>query len=166
MRMETPHRESQSTVLVPIDFSSVSKTAMMQAIVIGGDNARMILLHVVPQATEAILNRKQQMEAAHSRLIEYGRAHAGDHGERFKYEIRSGSPYQEILTLAKQEDVQLIVIGVESSSSLGRVALGHTADRVSRYAHCPVLLVRESEPRQLRSEGGCLGRGKESRCLR
>jgi hypothetical protein len=39
----------------------------------------------------------------------------------------------------------MIIVGADRTSALDGTALGHTADRVSRYAHCPVLLVRETE---------------------
>jgi nucleotide-binding universal stress UspA family protein len=68
-------------------------------------------------------------------------AHEGDH--RVITHVAEGRPYAEIVRLAAQIDVDLIVIGTSVHASLfgGAPALGSEIERVVRNAPCPVLCV-------------------------
>jgi nucleotide-binding universal stress UspA family protein len=60
--------------------------------------------------------------------------------------VRNGSSaYQEIIGAATDGNVDLIIIGTHGRSGLAHVFLGSTAERVTRHAPCPVLVVREQE---------------------
>jgi nucleotide-binding universal stress UspA family protein len=59
-----------------------------------------------------------------------------------KVDIQIGTPWQVICSLAKDEDVDLIVIGSHGYSGLDRV-IGTTAARVVNHADRPVLVVRD-----------------------
>ena len=50
--------------------------------------------------------------------------------------------HRRILDVAKQQDVDLIVLGARGHSAVYRVLLGSTADFVANHAHCSVLVVR------------------------
>jgi nucleotide-binding universal stress UspA family protein len=50
-------------------------------------------------------------------------------------------PYAALLRVAKEHDVDLIVAGTQSKSSLERMVLGSTAEELIRNAACPVLTV-------------------------
>jgi nucleotide-binding universal stress UspA family protein len=54
--------------------------------------------------------------------------------------VRQGSPAREICEYAN-EDVDLIIISTHGRSGLGHALIGSTAERVVRYASCPVLVV-------------------------
>lgn len=56
--------------------------------------------------------------------------------------MRSGVADAEIITTAKDEQADLIVIGTHGFSGLKHFLLGSTAERVVRDAPCPVLTVR------------------------
>jgi universal stress protein F len=58
-----------------------------------------------------------------------------------KVDIQIGTPWQVICNLAKDEDVDLIVIGSHGYSGLDRV-IGTTAGRVVNHADRAVLVVR------------------------
>jgi len=57
--------------------------------------------------------------------------------------IRRGRPYEEIVRLAREIDVDLIVLSTRGHSGLKHLLLGSTAERVVRYAPCPVLIARK-----------------------
>ena len=60
--------------------------------------------------------------------------------------VRTGpSANEEIVNLATDEGAELIVIGTHGRTGLNRVLLGSVADRVVRFAPCPVLTVRTPE---------------------
>ncbi|MDO5848946.1 MAG: universal stress protein [Methanobrevibacter sp.] len=56
--------------------------------------------------------------------------------------IKEGSPAKEILTAAEEEDIDLIVVGSSGKSKLDKFLMGSVADKVSKHAHCSVLVVR------------------------
>lgn len=53
-----------------------------------------------------------------------------------------GIPSQRITELAKEKDVDLVVLGTHGRTGLEHILLGSTAERVVRGAPCPVLTVR------------------------
>jgi nucleotide-binding universal stress UspA family protein len=57
--------------------------------------------------------------------------------------LRSGNPYEEIVSAAEETGADLIVIGSHGYGGLGRLLLGSTAERVVQYAPCPVLVIKD-----------------------
>jgi len=72
---------------------------------------------------------------------------ARDDGARAITHIAEGRPYAEIVRLAAEKDVDLIVIGTNVHASLfgGTPVLGSEIERVVRNAPCPVLCVPASK---------------------
>ncbi len=56
--------------------------------------------------------------------------------------MATGIPSEEVITAARAEDSDLIVVGTRGKTGLAHVLLGSTAERVIRGAPCPVLAVR------------------------
>lgn len=56
--------------------------------------------------------------------------------------IAVGDASESIVEYAKANDFDLIVIGYKSYSTLERILVGSTADKVVRYAPCSVLVYR------------------------
>jgi nucleotide-binding universal stress UspA family protein len=59
--------------------------------------------------------------------------------------VRIGSAWQEITEIARDRDIDLIIIGTHGYTGLKHLVLGSTAEKVVRHAPCPVLTVREKE---------------------
>ena len=57
-----------------------------------------------------------------------------------------GNPYLEIVRLAEEESVDLIVLGTHGRTGLKHFLIGSVAEKVLRKAPCPVLVVREKGP--------------------
>ena len=55
---------------------------------------------------------------------------------------RIGAPTKELLNLAVESDADLIVVGTHGRTGVQRMLLGSVAERVVRYATCPVLVAR------------------------
>ena len=53
-----------------------------------------------------------------------------------------GVPYEEIANLARDREVDLIVMGQVGSRGSQRIRIGSVAERVIEYAPCPVLVIK------------------------
>jgi nucleotide-binding universal stress UspA family protein len=58
--------------------------------------------------------------------------------------IAHGEAAAEIVRVAKDKNVDLIVISSHGRTGLGRILFGSTAEAVVRHASCPVLVVKPS----------------------
>jgi nucleotide-binding universal stress UspA family protein len=65
----------------------------------------------------------------------------------------TGIPSEEVITAARAEDSDLIVVGTRGKTGLAHVLLGSTAERVIRGAPCPVLTVRMEQADAEQNEG-------------
>jgi len=89
---------------------------------------------------------RQHAQAAASRLLEeqvQKIREAG--GEIAQAHPRFGRPYAEIVHLAEELGVGIVVVGSRGEGGVRRVLMGNVSDSVVRHAHCPVLVVRKEE---------------------
>lgn len=56
--------------------------------------------------------------------------------------VTAGIPIQKILTVARERDVDLIVMGTHGRTGIAHAVMGSVAANVLKKAHCPVLTVR------------------------
>jgi universal stress protein A len=56
--------------------------------------------------------------------------------------VLAGDPSEKLLGLAEKITADLIVMSTHGTSSIVHLLIGDIAEKVSRHAHCPVLLVR------------------------
>lgn len=59
--------------------------------------------------------------------------------------VRTGKPFHEITTAAREGAADLIVIATHGHTGVERALLGSTAERIVRHAPCPVLVVPARE---------------------
>jgi nucleotide-binding universal stress UspA family protein len=138
----TPARKK---TLVPIDFTPASCSALRHGLsLVGKVPGRIVLLHVISGAKGLPGKRLEAQAEARLRDLILQEASATDHA--IQTLIKTGTPFQEILAVAEELPAEMIVVGVNESGKLSPISLGHTAERVLRYASCPVLLVRPSRP--------------------
>jgi nucleotide-binding universal stress UspA family protein len=141
------------TILCPLDFSDASTRALEYAVSLAQEaDARLILLHVI----ENLLGEEGASEMGHMRVSEYDRYLKVDAMARLKAvvpetasawstpeeRVARGRAYREILKVARDEGVELIVMGVQGKSALTRLVFGSTTHHVIREASCPVLTLR------------------------
>ncbi len=145
---------SLKRILVPIDFSEPSKNALKYAARLAEEyKSELILVYVVePVVYPADLGFGQ----ATIPNIEPDLAKRGKAGleqlvkDSVSKEItaqtmvRTGRPFVEILTTAKDEHADLIVIATHGHSGVEHLIFGSTAEKVVKRARCPVLMVREA----------------------
>ncbi len=56
--------------------------------------------------------------------------------------IAVGHPIQQIVHRAEADHVDLIILGRRGMSRFEKMLVGSTSEKVLRYAHCPVMVVR------------------------
>jgi nucleotide-binding universal stress UspA family protein len=74
--------------------------------------------------------------------VERVRAVGGTVAEAY---LRMGTPAAEIVDLAEELGVGLVVVGSRGLGGIRRALMGSVSDSVVRHAHCPVLVVRKEE---------------------
>lgn len=145
-------------ILVPIDFSKTSETALPWAASLAREsNAELILLHVVQRFLSDYVFGRELMNETIAPLMKDSEARmkwmAGDlsksAGLRVSAMVRDGRPFEEICNAAQSLGADLIALTTHGYTGLRRVWLGSTAERVVRHARCPVLVVRELNRRNL-----------------
>jgi nucleotide-binding universal stress UspA family protein len=146
---------SLQRILVPVDFSPLSKKALHYALRLAREfDADLTLIHVIEPdvppmyegwmiAPRAIANGSNGASA--KKLKELARSVQTAQMNPVRPIVRTGLPAQEIVEAAKQFDVDLIVIATHGYTGWKHFAIGSTAERVVRAAPCPVLVVREKE---------------------
>jgi len=86
---------------------------------------------------------KDLLETMKDRLTKfYQEEYAGENKSRVKgVMVVSGKPSEEILRVAEEENVDMVVMGKSTRKVRGIRVMGSTARRVSRMANIPVLVV-------------------------
>ena len=145
------------TILVPTDLSEPAEAAWAHARDLAQQcKATLVLLYVaesvlshfgvvglVPSVTEL---EEQHDIAARLKLQELA-AQAEGLGLKVRHRVATGKPWQQVVEVAGEEGADLIVIGTHGRTGFAREAIGSTAERVVRQAHCPVLVVRAPTPK-------------------
>jgi nucleotide-binding universal stress UspA family protein len=130
--------------LVAFDGSETSRKALKQAAAIMGPDDELLVLMVVPVAAIAeFADVPPDISTAKATgLVNAAVAELKEGGVRALGMVRQGDIADEILKIAADMPVDIIVIGHRGLSKIGRFALGSVADKVARYATRPVLIVR------------------------
>jgi nucleotide-binding universal stress UspA family protein len=81
------------------------------------------------------------VEKTETELADLARAHLTD-PRSATVKVTVGKPAEEILQVARDEAVDLIVMGTHGRTGLRHVLLGSIAETVVRTAPCPVLTVK------------------------
>jgi nucleotide-binding universal stress UspA family protein len=138
-------------ILVPVDFSPTSLNAVRVAVGLAEPDGDITLLHVIDKefvddavaagmgASEEITARlREQAEASFAGALE-GLSAGEVSVERM---VVVGSPFVEILKIARDLDLPMIVMGMRGRSTpTEELLFGSTAEKVLRGARVPVLCV-------------------------
>jgi universal stress protein A len=141
-------------ILVPIDFSTMSKQAFQYALRFAEQfRCEMILLHVVEPETviagtslavDVFAQLDEDTTAAEADLAALA-ASSRNRPNSVTSAVRNGHAPNEITKAAKDLDVDLIIIATHGYTSWRHLCISSTAERVVRAAPCPVLVVRDKE---------------------
>lgn len=135
-------------ILCPSDFSIWSDHAMDFALSLANRaGAAVTALHVVetidarPELSGAMADlQKRRCETELRFLEEVNAGRAG--GGAITNAVTLGRPYLEILRMAEERAIDLIVMGVRGRGPVDMALFGSTTNHVVRRATCPVVTVR------------------------
>lgn len=141
-------------LLIPTDGSEISVEAANLGLRIAALHGAVVtLLHVLdPEvlASSAILSDRSE-EKIRERMRNEGQIYLDQLEELAKEKdldvtrsIREGTPHQEIIGLADEIGADLIVMGHAGRRGPRRKIAGSVAERVIRFANCPVLISRKA----------------------
>lgn len=134
-------------ILFATDFSEDASRAQEYAIHLAGAwDARLDVLHVIEWSHEMnaetdSLAMAGRSRAAAARQLEEVRDGLAGRGIPARVRLLLGNPCEQIHQAAREQDVDLIVLGAQGCSNLLYGLVGTTAARVIRDGPCPVLAV-------------------------
>lgn len=143
------------TILLPTDFSECASYARSYAASLARSmNASVICVHVVEPVPPPAVGytglteplpmadfADEMQDSATRELPKIAAAREFD-GLNVEEVITHGEPSTEIVRLAHERCVDLIVISTHGRTGLPRMLFGSTAESVVRRAPCPVLVVK------------------------
>ncbi len=139
-------------VLFPTDFSENSNYAFDYAVGLAQKlGARLYVLHVIHELIDTtgfyVPNisldqlQKDLEKGAEDMMEKFSRERLGDFKDYERMNV-IGLPHIEILSVAKEKGIDMIVMGTHGRTGIDRVLFGSTAEKVVKNAPCPVLTVR------------------------
>jgi nucleotide-binding universal stress UspA family protein len=139
-------------ILCATDFSEQGQAAESKALELARAlGAELVYLHVSVEPmlyTESPFSMTEVHDVHHAQrrwAEETLKAHAAAAlatGTTARWALRAGVPQYEIVTAAREEKADMLVLGTHGRSGINRLLLGSVAERVVRMAPCPVLTVR------------------------
>lgn len=135
-------------ILIATDGSEYTKEAVSTGLhfakMLG---AKVTALYVIDQTSfvsfpidSSIVSVYSLLENEGKRAVEDVKKEGESMGVKVETVVAEGSPTRKIVETAA--DFDLVVLGTLGRSALSKLFMGSVAERVTRYAPCPVLVVR------------------------
>lgn len=134
-------------VVVAVDFSPGAQAALRSAESLVGPTGTIHVVHVVktPFLVGPWIEGPVDLEARWTDTAREAleKIAAGiDSRRRVRTHLRAGDPWREILTVAREESAELLVVGSSGHSGIKRLLLGSTAENLVRHSGVPVWVAR------------------------
>ncbi len=140
------------SILFPTDFSEGSSVALEYAIDLAKRyNAKLYIIHVIYDVVKAagwyvphvsVDEMYKDFEKGAKKEIERFGLEEMRGLKGVERNVIKGIPHEAIVKFAKENKVDMIVMGTHGRKGVGRILFGSTAAQVVRFAPCPVLTVR------------------------
>jgi nucleotide-binding universal stress UspA family protein len=142
-------------ILIPTDGSEYTKTAIAKGLALAKSmDAEVTAMYVVDQTSfinfpmdSTIVSVYSLLEKEGKEAVDYIVAEGQKIGVKVTPVIEEGAPARKITEASKNFD--LIVMGTLGRTGVSKILLGSVAEKVVRYAQCPVMVIRtdmEGEP--------------------
>jgi nucleotide-binding universal stress UspA family protein len=142
---------SLKKILCPIDHSDCSKEALKYAVSFAmKDEAKLLLLHIIDirsfneglDAMSTQIPNEETLEQLRVKLLDCIPEEIRDDLDVEAIVIQ-GIPFAEIISTAKEREIDMIVIGSHGRTGISHMMLGSVSEKVVRKAPCPVLTIRQ-----------------------
>ena len=130
------------------DGSESAFHALSLAIALAEQNQselHMVCVEELPNLPEFIADVRDAKEAAdrrYSAVLRRASDAARERGLELRTHVLVGHAVRDIVKLAAELEVELLVIGAVGHSELYERLIGSRADRITQLAQCPVLVVK------------------------
>jgi nucleotide-binding universal stress UspA family protein len=134
------------TLVVPIDLSDPSISALDEALAMADSPARIHIIHVLhdslgvgPEFGLSVIDLEVQIRETTQAL------HDRFHGPRYEgltIHVCYGDPGIEITQYAEEIKADAIIMPSHGRRGLKRLLIGSVAERVVRLSHCPVFVLK------------------------
>jgi nucleotide-binding universal stress UspA family protein len=139
-------------ILFPTDFSEGASQALQYAVDLTKKyGAKLHVVHVIYDIARVtgwyVPHRsvdemyKDIQEGARKELEKFGVEELSEI-KNIERTVLTGVPHEEIINFAKQNKIDLIIMGTHGRKGIDRILFGSTAAQIVRFAPCPVLTVR------------------------
>lgn len=147
-------------ILVPLDGSELSEQALPMACSLARQyNGRLILLRAAgphpsvkyvsnPNALDLLAKLTEQLQVEAEHYLVDRQHELRRRGYEVDILLAKEPPAEAILAAALARDVDLIVMATHGWGGPAPWDTGSVADRVARHSPCPVLLIRQHQPRR------------------
>ena len=148
-------------ILLPTDLSSTSLSAADYAVELANQyNAKIHLLHVLEKTPPILAIRSLDLsqekilksfeDESRKSLENTVKKIQKNRIEELNIEsvLKKGIDYEEIIKYSKEYKIDVIVIATHGRTGILRTLLGSVAEKVIRYAKCPVLVITPHKPRK------------------
>lgn len=139
-------------ILVPIDFSMYSKTAADYGIILADNfGAKIDFLHIVEHdihpsfystGINSIFEVDQNLKKRVIKNMKEFLDNQYPEDLSINFIVKEGIAHKEIVEYSKDTSPNLIVIATHGLTGLEYILLGSTAEKVVRWANCPILTVK------------------------
>jgi nucleotide-binding universal stress UspA family protein len=138
-------------ILIPIDFSETSRTALQEAdtLAVANPQAHLTLLHVQSMVETAIMDTtfvqpaeklNEVVQLVEQRLGEWAGGLQTPRSQ-ISCSVVTGNPTGEIVDASQHND--LIIMGTHGRTGLGHFLMGSVSERVVQGSSCSVLIVKK-----------------------
>ena len=141
----------KKVIVVPFDFSELSCQALEDAVDLVGDVSLIRVVHVAeyPSAYEygvswETINREMVVKRIKESFAEKLKMITAM-PELDVTVLFGGNPGQEICAFAKDVNAELILLPSHGRTGFERFLLGSVAEKVIRFAPCPVFVLKQNE---------------------
>lgn len=143
------------TILAPTDFSTHAEHALKYAGELARNlKAKMYVLHVAeysnvggdPDASELLIpNYIAELEKKGKDRLDQTTFRFREVGIDAHSVFVAGRAYQDIVRMAKELEVDVVVLGTHGRTGFSHLFFGSTAEKVVRLCPCPVLTVKHPD---------------------
>ncbi len=142
-------------ILVPVDFSDEASHALNFAIEFNQKvKGEIILVHVIEMPVAHLsftgeMNRSSMetfytgefVKATHNKLDEWAKR-VSEAAQQVSVHMKYGNAFSNISKMIAEEDANWIVMGSKGASGLKEIFIGSNAERMVRFAKCPVFIIK------------------------